>query len=79
MTAMRTHATFENNFVSILEKHAPKKTKFFEGHQKPDFNKSLHKQIITRSSLKHKANKSKHPSDIVKFKRRQNVVANLNK
>ena len=27
MSAMRTHAAFENNFISILEKHAPKKTK----------------------------------------------------
>ena len=27
MSAMRTHAAFENNFVSILDKHAPKKTK----------------------------------------------------
>ena len=27
MSAKRTHAAFENNFVSILDKHAPKKTK----------------------------------------------------
>ena len=27
MSAMRTLAAFENNFVSILDKHAPKKTK----------------------------------------------------
>ena len=27
MSAMRTHAAFKNNFVSILDKHAPKKTK----------------------------------------------------
>ena len=27
MSAMRTHAVFENNFVLILDKHAPKKIK----------------------------------------------------
>ena len=27
MSAVRTHAAFENNFVSILDKHAAKKTK----------------------------------------------------
>ena len=27
MSAVRTYATFENDFVSFLDKHAPKKTK----------------------------------------------------
>ena len=27
MSAMRTHAAFENNFVSNVKKHAPKKIK----------------------------------------------------
>ena len=43
MSAMRTHAAFENNFVSILDKHAPKKTKILRGYQKPRFNKNLRK------------------------------------
>ena len=55
-------------FVSILDKHAPKKTKNLRGNQKPRFNKNLRKQIMIRLSLKNKANKSKNPSDIVKFK-----------
>ena len=43
MSAMRTHAAFENNFVSILDKHAPKETKILRGNQKPHFNKNLRK------------------------------------
>ena len=39
--AMRTHAAFENNFVSILDKHAPKKTKVLRGNQEPHFNKNV--------------------------------------
>ena len=35
MSTVRTHAAFENNFVSILDKHAPKKTKILRGNQKP--------------------------------------------
>ena len=79
MSAVRTHAAFENNFVSILDKHAPKKTKILRGNQKLHFNKNLCKQKMIRSRFKNKANKSKNPIDIVKFKRQTNLVTNLNK
>ena len=79
MSAVRTHAAFENNFLSILHKHTLKKTKILRGNQKPHFNKNLRKQIMIRSRLKNKANKSKNPTDIVKFKRQRNLVTNLNK
>ena len=49
MSPMRTHAAFnENNLVSILNKHTPKKTKILRGNQKPHFNKNLRKQIMIR-------------------------------
>ena len=35
MSAMRTHEAFKNNFVSILDKHAPKKQKIYEGIKNP--------------------------------------------
>ena len=79
MSAVRTHAAFENNFVLILDKHAPKKTKILRGNQKSHFNKNLRQQIMIRSRLKNKANKSKNPIDISRFKRQRNLVANLNK
>ena len=65
---MRTHAVFENNFVSISDKHAPKKTKILQENQKPHFNKNFRKQIMITSRLKNKVSKSKNSSDIVKFK-----------
>ena len=68
MSAMRAHAAYKNNFVSILDKHSPKKTKNLRGNQKPHFNKNLPKQIMIRSCIKKKAKKSENPSDIVKFK-----------
>ena len=57
MSAVRTHRAFESNFVSILEKHDPKKTKALGGNQKPYFNKNIWKQIMIRSRLTNKANK----------------------
>ena len=75
----RTHTAFQNNFVYILDKYPPKKTKVLQENQKPHFNKNLLKQMMTRLRLKNKANMPKSPSDIVKFKRQQNLVANLNK
>ena len=68
MSAMRTNATFKNNFGSILDRHAPKKTKKLRKNKKTYFNKNLWKQIMIRSCLKNKANKLKHPNDIAKFK-----------
>ena len=65
---MRTNATFKNNFGSILDRHAPKKTKKLRKNKKTYFNKNLWKQIMIRSCLKNKANKLKHPNDIAKFK-----------
>ena len=54
MSAVRTHAAFENTFVTILDKHAPKKTEILRGNQTPYFNKKLRKQIMIRSRLQNK-------------------------
>ena len=54
---MRTHAVFEKKFNSILDKHAPKKTKILRGNQNPYFNKNFRKQTMVRSCLRNKANK----------------------
>ena len=32
MSAMRAHAAYKNNFVLILDKHSPKKTKNLRGN-----------------------------------------------
>ena len=67
MAATRTHEAFENKLVSILDKHGPTKTNILLGNQKSHFNKNLRKQIMIKSRLKKKVNKSKNPSDIVYF------------
>ena len=52
MSPMRTHVAFQKRFDSILDKHAPKKTKTLRENQKPYFNKNLRKQIMIRSRLR---------------------------
>ena len=79
MSAVRTHAAFENTFVSILDKHASKKTEILRGNQTPYFNKKLRKQIMIRSRLQNKTNKLKNPIDTVKIKRQRKLVTNLYK
>ena len=37
MSAIRTNGNFENNFVSILDNHAPKKMKIFTKESKISF------------------------------------------
>ena len=52
------YSKFEKEFIDTLDKHAPKKTKFFSGNQKPHVNKVLRSAIMKRSRLKNKANKT---------------------
>ena len=72
------YLAFEKNFVETLNKHAPKETKIFRGNHKPHINKTLIKAIIKRSQLKNKANKTKDPKGILKFKKQRNYVIKLN-
>ena len=67
---------FEKNFVETLNKHAPKKTKIPQGNHKPRTKKTLRKATMKRSHLKNKANKTKDPKDILKYK--NNVIMWLN-
>ena len=69
---------FEKNFVETLDKHASKKTKIFRGYHKTHIKKTLKKANIKRSQLKNKANKTKDPEDILKYKKQCNQIVKLN-
>ena len=64
--------------METLNKDAPKKTKVFRGNHKPYINKTLRKAIMKRSQLKNKANKTKDPKDISKYKKQRNYAVKLN-
>ena len=75
----KNYESFENVFVTVLDRHAPRKTKILRGNQKPHVDKNLRKAIMKRSELKSKANRTKRPKDISDYKKQRNLVVRLNK
>ena len=71
------HENYEQNFVEVLNTHAPQKVKILRGNHKPHYNKNLRKAIVKRSRLKNKANSSKDPVDIANNKKQSNLVVSL--
>jgi len=70
---------FEGIFVSALDKHAPLKSKFVRGNEKPHMNKALKKAIMKRSHLWNVYQKSKSSSDLSAYRVQRNFVSKLNK
>ena len=60
----KNYESFENVFVTVLDRHALRKTKILRGNQKPHVDKNLRKTIMKRSELKSKAKRTKRPKDI---------------
>ena len=75
----KNYESFENVFVTILDRHAPRKTKILHRNQKSHVDKNLRKAIMKCSELKSKANKTKRPKDILDYKKQRNLVVRLNK
>ena len=71
VTSDRSCEEFDRKFTTVLNKHAPKKEKQLRGNQKPHISKTLRHEIMKRSKLKSKANKTKHPCDINNYKKQR--------
>ena len=72
------YENYEQNFIKVLNTHASKKVKILRGNHKPHYNKNLRNDIMKRSRLKNKANRSKDPADIANYKKQRNLVVSLN-
>ena len=70
---------FETIFESVLDKHAPKKSKLVRGNEKPHMNKELKRAIMKRSQLWNKFQKTKCSSDLHAYRIQRNSVTRLNK
>ena len=73
------YGTFESIFTSLLDEHAPIKTKFLRANNKPHMSKSLRKAIMKRSRLRNVAFKSRLPEDMANYRKQRNLVVKLNK
>ena len=75
----KTYAEFEDVFLTILEKHAPLKTKIIRGNHAPYMNKALRKAIMRRTQLQNRYFKSTKSEDFAAFKKQRNFVSRLYK
>ena len=73
------YENYEQNFIKVLNTHAPKKVKILRGNYKPHYYKNLRKAIMKRSRLKNKAKRTKAPIDTVNYKKQCNIVVSLNR
>ena len=70
---------FNNKFKETLDHHVPIKITKLRGNTKSHINKILRKEIMKRSRLKNKANKTVSVEDLRLHKIQRNVVTKLNK
>ena len=68
---------FKEIFVSVVNKHAPLKTKFIRGNHAPFMNKELSKAIMYRSKLRNIHNKKKTKETWEAFKRQRNKCVSI--
>ena len=60
---------FESAFITVSDKHAPKKKKWLRGNNKAHITKPLPQALMKRSKFKNKANKAKLLIDIRNYKK----------
>ena len=70
---------YEAAFTSVLDRHAPLKTKILRGNNRPHVSRYLRKAIMDRSRLKSIATMSQKPEDWASYKRQRNLVVNINR
>ena len=66
------YTEWENQFLRVLNKHAPLKSKIIRGNNKPFVTKTWRKAIMRRSALKEKANNLKDTLAIKLYKKQRN-------
>ena len=71
------YKSFEQAFLSLLNFHAPMKSKKQRANHKSYMTKTLHKAIMKRSELASKYHKTKNNEDYSKFKKQRNFCSKL--
>ena len=77
--SLKDYDSFEENFITALNKHAPMKRKTIRGNEKPHMNKILKKAIMKRTRLRNIYRKTKSLDDLHAYKLQRNLVTNINK
>ena len=74
-----SYSHFNESLQTLLEKHAPLKSKFVRANEVPYMTKSWWKAIMTRSRLKNEYLKTPTPFNWMKYKRQRNLCVSLNR
>ena len=69
-------ADWKGTFLSIVNIHAPSRTKRIRSHKAPWINSELKKGMRDRDAAKRKAAKSNDPCDWAKYKKLRNLINN---
>ena len=69
----------EETFLSLLNKHAPRKKKILRHNNGPFMTKELQKEIMKRSKLKNKYNKKRNYENWFLYKKQRNYCLSLMK
>ena len=70
---------FEKSFESVLDKHAPMKSKYIRGSEKSHMDSGLKKAIMKRTNLLNKFRKTKSSTDLNAYRAQRNLVTHLNR
>ena len=68
---------FKEMFTTVVDKHAPVKTRFLRGNKAPFVNKELSKAIMHRSKLLNKFRKTKSDIDWNAYKKQRNKCVSI--
>ena len=72
-----SYEIFENNFIKVLNKHAPLKRKYIRGNHQPFMNKELSKAIMKRTRLRNIYIKNGSVSSKNNYTKQRNFCTNL--
>ena len=73
------YTSFEDNFLGVLNKHAPLKKKVLRANQAPYVTEALRKTIMKRSYLEKLYFKKKLTESLKKYKKHKNLCSRLYK
>ena len=76
---LRNYDSFDNTYLSILNKHAPIKQKTLRANEAPFMTKTLRKAMMKRTQLATKFKKSNLDADYTNLKKHRNFVNRLYK
>ena len=71
---MKSYGSFENIFLSTLNKHAPIKKKTLRANHAPYITKALRKAIMKRSYLENLCFKNRTPESMKKCKKQKKLL-----